>query len=272
MTCGIYLITNSINNKRYVGSSNNIELRWSRHRRDARNGKHSNPHLQAAISKYGIDNFKFELIEVVPDQGDLTTIEQYYLDWIQPEYNISKDAVAFMRGHEFTAEHRAKIGAAHRGMRHSEEAKAKMSIGHKGWTPSDETRERMSAAHKGKKLSDENKAKLFAANKGRTMSPESRAKLSATKKGKPSPLKGIPLSEETKAKLSASMLGRPGHPHTEEHKESMRGDNNPAKRPDVRAKISERQRAAWARRKAAQGNTNISDGINNSSTIDKDKP
>lgn len=37
---GVYLITNNINGKMYIGSSINIERRWKEHLRDLRNGNH----------------------------------------------------------------------------------------------------------------------------------------------------------------------------------------------------------------------------------------
>lgn len=60
---GIYKIKSLINNKVYIGSSNNIEVRWNSHIRELESNKHSNKHLQNAWNKYGRDNFIFEVIE-----------------------------------------------------------------------------------------------------------------------------------------------------------------------------------------------------------------
>jgi len=114
----------------------------------------------------------------------------------------------------------------------------------------------MSASHKGKNLSAETRAKISSANKGKVRSEEQRANISKSKKGKPSLFKGQTLFDETRAKISADKIGKPGHPHTEEHRASMYRDNNSSKRADVHAKINTAQKAAWARRKAAQGNAN----------------
>lgn len=81
MTQGIYLITNNINNKHYVGQSVNIERRWYEHRITARskaNVRHLYP-LYRAIDKYGIDNFSFEILEVVPKHSELNTLENKYI-------------------------------------------------------------------------------------------------------------------------------------------------------------------------------------------------
>ena len=39
MSCGIYKITNLINNKVYIGQSQNIEHRWIAHKSEAKNEK-----------------------------------------------------------------------------------------------------------------------------------------------------------------------------------------------------------------------------------------
>ena len=57
-TCGIYKITNLINNKVYIGQSKQIEIRWQQHKTSNKNYA-----LYSAFKKYGIDNFKFEIIE-----------------------------------------------------------------------------------------------------------------------------------------------------------------------------------------------------------------
>lgn len=59
---GIYSITNTINNKRYIGYSIDIERRWKTHKRDLKNNKHENDHLQRAYNLYG-DIFNYEVIE-----------------------------------------------------------------------------------------------------------------------------------------------------------------------------------------------------------------
>jgi group I intron endonuclease len=252
-TCGVYLITNTANGKRYIGSSLNIERRWNQHRRALRINKHSNAHLQAAWRKYGELVFKFELL-CLTDQ--LCQVEQAFLAAWEPEYNIAKDTVAPMRGQKFTAEHRAKIGLAHKGFVHSEESKRKMSIGHKGWNPSTNTREKMSSAHKGSSLSEETRAKIGIGNKGKTLSVEARAKISAANKGKPSQNKGKPLSDETCAKISAARTGQPGHPHAEAFKIAMCGAGNPFAGKKHSEEACVKMRVAWARRKAAQRKVN----------------
>ena len=59
--CGIYQITNKVNNKIYIGQSIDIERRWNQHKY----GKGSVV-LMNAIKKYGLDNFEFKILEETP--------------------------------------------------------------------------------------------------------------------------------------------------------------------------------------------------------------
>ena len=59
MSCGIYKITNLINNKIYIGKSVNIEKRFQGHKRAK-----CNMAIHKAIQKYGINNFTFENLSI----------------------------------------------------------------------------------------------------------------------------------------------------------------------------------------------------------------
>lgn len=78
---GIYKITNTINNKVYIGQSINIEKRFGEHKRNAFNPKTHTYYypLYCAIRKYHIDNFTFEVLEECSVE-ELTTREQYWID------------------------------------------------------------------------------------------------------------------------------------------------------------------------------------------------
>ena len=76
---GIYKITNKINNKPYIGSSNNIKRRWRQHISLLNNNKHHSIKLQRAWNKYGQDNFKFEILEEC-EVEKLLYLEQFYID------------------------------------------------------------------------------------------------------------------------------------------------------------------------------------------------
>lgn len=200
MVSGIYLITNTINGHRYVGSSADVDMRWSQHKWNAGKNKHINPHFQHAWNKYGQQAFAFEVLEIVPDPADLVTIEQYYLDWLEPEYNICPVAGSCL-GRACSKQHRARISASHKGKVLSEEHKTKISASHQGKPLSQSHRDHIGAAHLGRHLSEETRAKLRAANMGKC---PSEATLAAVRKAN----KGRPLSEEHRAKLSAAHKGK----------------------------------------------------------------
>lgn len=77
---GIYKITNLINNKSYIGLSNNIERRWSEHKNVSNWEREPKKSLYLAFKKYGIDNFLFEVIEECP-KNMLKEREKFYIEY-----------------------------------------------------------------------------------------------------------------------------------------------------------------------------------------------
>ena len=76
----IYVITNIINGKQYVGKTcNSIENRFAEHISDSKKRKLEKCPLYSAINKYGSENFKIDLIELC-DPNDASDREKY---WIQ---------------------------------------------------------------------------------------------------------------------------------------------------------------------------------------------
>lgn len=89
--CGVYKITNTANDKIYVGSSKDVHKRWKQHRDALNEDKHGNIHLQYAWNKYGGQHFKFEIIEECKPEIQFER-EQFYLNELNPfddnGYNI----------------------------------------------------------------------------------------------------------------------------------------------------------------------------------------
>lgn len=81
MLCGIYLITNKVNGKKYVGQSQDVLNRWKQHLRVAFNEKAHNHQfaLYCALRKYGVTNFTFEIIELC-DSSILNEREVYWVE------------------------------------------------------------------------------------------------------------------------------------------------------------------------------------------------
>lgn len=59
---GIYKITNLTNNKTYIGQSKNIKQRLTGHFNKLKRNCHNNIYLQRSFNKYGIDNFKTDIL------------------------------------------------------------------------------------------------------------------------------------------------------------------------------------------------------------------
>jgi hypothetical protein len=88
---GIYKIT--INKKIYIGSSINIYDRYSLHKSTLLKNTHRNRYLQRAFNKY--KNFDFEIIETFDEisREKLLEKELYYINLLNPEYNLIKNPV-----------------------------------------------------------------------------------------------------------------------------------------------------------------------------------
>lgn len=59
---GVYLLTNKINGKKYVGQSVDVNKRWKQHVSIAINPKSRKYAIHNAIAKYGQDNFSWEIL------------------------------------------------------------------------------------------------------------------------------------------------------------------------------------------------------------------
>ena len=85
---GIYMFKNKLNGKIYVGQSNNIERRYSQHKRAT-----DNMPFHKAVRKYGIDNFKFRILKEC-EIDELNRWEIYYISkcnsLVPHGYNVTK--------------------------------------------------------------------------------------------------------------------------------------------------------------------------------------
>lgn len=79
ITSGIYCIENIENNKKYIGQSKDINDRWRRHISELNHGKHDNDYLQKSWNKYGVDCFKFYVLEYCNIEK-LDEKEKYYIE------------------------------------------------------------------------------------------------------------------------------------------------------------------------------------------------
>ena len=87
---GIYQITNTVNNKLYIGHSKNLNFRWYHHLDSLIKNIHPNSKLQNDFNTYGISAFSFRILELIYGKENLINKEQEYLNTIDfdSNYNI----------------------------------------------------------------------------------------------------------------------------------------------------------------------------------------
>jgi len=97
MNSGIYYILNKINQKRYIGSTRDFNLRKNEHWSKLRNNKHTNLHLQNSWNLHGEENFKFHAL-LMCEKKILLEQEKYWIEKYETSdkkkgYNIEKDPI-----------------------------------------------------------------------------------------------------------------------------------------------------------------------------------
>lgn len=119
----IYRITNMMNDKYYIGSSQSFERRVWQHKNELKKGVHKNPKLQAAWNKYGEDAFVFEIIETVSDDRQLQVEDTYLMQCIDDplNYNINRSAELSRLGIKLSDEAKQNISVGRKGKHAGEE-------------------------------------------------------------------------------------------------------------------------------------------------------
>lgn len=122
----IYLITNKVNNKIYIGKTiESLRRRWVVHRSHAKTRAHTP--LHKAIRKYGEHNFVLEVISShntveEMDNAEIDAIKKFNSNDKKVGYNLTSGGGApignsFMKGHRHTKKTRKKMAKAHRGLK-----------------------------------------------------------------------------------------------------------------------------------------------------------
>lgn len=186
----IYKIVNKTNGKLYIGKTEKtLALRWASHVRHYSNKV--NRRLYDAMNKYGIDNFKIELVEHVADVKILNEREKYWISYYKTmDKNFGYNMTEGGDGGRLSPEMHAMIGK-------------KVSIANKGRIASEETRKKISDAHKGMSPSQETKDKISQTNKRLGISPPK-----TSLPGELHPMWGKTHTQEAKEKLSLARMGK----------------------------------------------------------------
>lgn len=165
---GIYIITNLITGKRYIGQSIDIQRRFHDHRCISHE---SNRHLKYALAKYGKENFKYEVLEEC-DESELNEKERYYIEKLKPEYNVANGGQDSLR--RYPDEIKKKISEK------SKEQWANMSDEEK----KARIKNNLKGPRKGHAVSEKTKQKLRDKNLGKKQSLETIEKRRETLKNK----------------------------------------------------------------------------------------
>ena len=177
---GIYLLTNKLTDEIYVGQSIDLSKRFIRYFNLSYLKSKESLIISRALIKYGYVNFSVSILEYC-DKSILTEREQYYLDKLEPKYNILKIAGSSL-GYIHSQVSKQKRSKALKGVyvgiksplfgkNHTIETKNKMSLQRKGEnnyfygkTHSELTKENMRQKALDRKHSIETKDKISKAH------------------------------------------------------------------------------------------------------------
>jgi len=201
----VYLITNKINDKKYVGqhSGDDLQKYWRRNVVWALHNQGQKRCLYSAIRKYGPENFEIKPLVIVGTKQEMDYYERYLIVDFGTRapngYNLT-DGGEGTPGHAVSEEGRRKMSVKSKGR------VSKL----KGIPKSKESNQKNSESHKGKVLSDKHRRNISLGRIGSKHSEETKKKMaeSAKRDWERRRASGYIVSEETKNKMSVAHLAR----------------------------------------------------------------
>jgi group I intron endonuclease len=204
----IYLITNLLNSKQYVGVTKfSLEERFLQHTKRGF-------FLTEAIQKYGEQKFSIKLIEEVKIPEQAYELEIFYIKEYNTKapngYNLT-DGGDGIFGWQPTDEYRQECSER------TKQLHKNKKIGMYGKNHTEKTKEKMSQSAKGNQnclgriLSEETKLKISASHKGKILSDSTKDKISENHhnvSGEKNPMYGKKHSPETIEKMRQKALLR----------------------------------------------------------------
>jgi group I intron endonuclease len=204
----VYLITNKITNKQYVGS------RMAYKGEDIYNDSYmgSSKYLNEDYEILGIENFEKKIIQDdYANIKDMLKGESYYMhkyNTLTPNgynrYDPMENPGFHMGGCHHSEETKEKMKKSHTGKIYSDKIKQKIKEYNLGRIMSEETKKKISESLKGKKQSEETIQKRILKNKGLKRSEETKEKIKNNHIG----MIGKFHKEETKLKISSSLKNK----------------------------------------------------------------
>ena len=183
----VYIYINKINNKKYIGITNDVERRYKEHL------THNNQLIDKKIKEYGIENFIFKILF----EGEYEECKEKEKFYIKEYKTLAKEY-----GYNIV-----EGGDGCVGFNHSEETKQKISESmkkrfenkenHPNYRRkmSEKQKESLREYHTGMTMSDETKQKISDKLKNRIFSDEHKRKISESMKGENNPNYGKPICQ-----------------------------------------------------------------------------
>jgi hypothetical protein len=190
----VYLITNKVNGKRYVGQTvQTLKERWSKHCHVT----HANEGMPIvkAIQKYGKESFEKKVLAKCNSIEEMNYRESYYIELLDTRTPNGYNVLSGGGNSLHTEESKKKIAIAQTGEKNhnfgkkaSLETRIKMSKGHMGLRRSEEVKRACSERVTGEKHpmfgkhhTEESARKISKSLMGRIFSPESIEKMSKSR-------------------------------------------------------------------------------------------
>lgn len=158
----IYLITNEINGKVYIGKTSiSSAARWKEHLKNCNRSK--NYFFYKAIRKHGARNFVFRVIDSTESQQEANDLERLYIGLFRSgEEKFGYNCTLGGDGNIPNEATRLKQSISQKRRFESKEQRMRLSLSHINKHPSAETREKLRLAKIGKPRSLQVRLKIGA--------------------------------------------------------------------------------------------------------------
>lgn len=162
----LYSITNTINNKVYIGITIHLSRRINTHLYTLKKSNHGNKYIQIDYDKYGWDSFVVDVIDTYDNKFDAARAEKYFTDYIFRKnkdicYNIVSGGLDIVP--QISKLRIEKLKTDPESM---DKLKLWFQKANTGKVLSEETKNRIRQKAIGRKASKETKLKMRASHKG----------------------------------------------------------------------------------------------------------
>lgn len=205
----VYLATNNINGKQYVGqhSGSDLSKYWNHCVAHALRGSRDKPYLYNAVRKHGLSSFHISPLVIVATKWEMDLYEKGMIKALNTRkpvgYNLTEGGDGVL------------------GLRHSEESNQKNRDAHLGRKDSPETKEKKRVTSLGRRHTEETRLKMSQHIK----SEEHRKKISIAKMGNKSRL-GMKNSKKSRRPRSTEVRLKMSEAQTRRRERERQGNGN----------------------------------------------